>query len=56
LSEISAPAAKRAWARLIKQVYELDPLVCPRCNGAMRIIAYIGEPEVIEKILTPLGL
>ena len=54
--EISSSAAKRAWARPIKQVYEVDFLVCPRCAGAMRIIAYIEEPEVIEKILTHLGL
>ena len=38
-SEVSNFAAKRAWARLIKQVYEVDPLVCPRCAGVMRIIA-----------------
>ena len=43
-SEVSNPAAKRAWARLIKQVYEVDPLVCPRCAGAMRIIAFIEQP------------
>jgi len=54
--DISASAAKRAWARLIKQVYEVDPLVCPRCTGAMRIFAFIEQPEVIEKILTHLGL
>ena len=29
-SEVSASAAKRAWARLIKQVYEADPLMCPQ--------------------------
>ena len=40
----------------VKQVYEVDPLVCPRCAGAMRIIAFIEQPEVIEKILTHLGL
>jgi hypothetical protein len=55
-SEVSTSAAKRAWARLIKQVYEVDPLVCPRCAGAMRIIAFIEQPEVIGKILTHLGL
>jgi hypothetical protein len=55
-SEVSTSAAKRAWARLIKQVYEVDPLVCPRCAGAMRIIAFIEQPEVIAKILTRLGL
>ena len=39
-SEVSDSAAKRAWARLIKQVYEDDPLICPRCGSAMRIIAF----------------
>jgi hypothetical protein len=55
-TDVSAFAAKRAWARLIKQVYEVDPLVCPRCGSAMRIIAVIEQPHVIEKILTHLGL
>jgi len=56
VNEVSASAAKRAWARLIKQVYEVDPLVCPRCGGAMRILAFIEQPEVIAKILAHLGL
>ena len=55
-SEIPASAAKRAWARLITQVSEVDPLVCPHCGGAMRILAFIEQPEVIAKILTHLGL
>jgi hypothetical protein len=50
-----APIAKRAWAR-IKQVYEVDPLACPRCAGTTRIIAFIEQPDVIEKILTHPGL
>ena len=55
---LAAPgrAAKQEWARLIKQVYEADSLLCPRCGGAMRIIAFIEQPAVIEKILTHLGL
>jgi hypothetical protein len=56
LTEVSGSAAKRAWARLIKQAYEVDPLVCPRCAGAMRIIAFLEQPDVIAKILTHLGL
>ncbi len=44
------------WAELIKKVYAADPLLCQRCGGAMRIIAFIEQPEVIEKILTHLGL
>jgi len=55
-AEVAASAAKRAWARLIKQVYAADPLTCPQCTGPMRLIAFIGQPEVIEEILTHLGL
>jgi len=27
---------KSAWARLIKKVYGVDPLVCPKCQSEMR--------------------
>jgi hypothetical protein len=40
-------AARRRWAALIHSIYEADPLVCPRCRGPMRIIAFIAEPWVI---------
>jgi hypothetical protein len=35
---------------------ETDPLVCPRCNGTMRIISSIEDPSVIRDILNHLGL
>ena len=43
---------------LIKRVYEADPLVCPKCSGEMKVIAFIEPPqgEVIEKILKHCGL
>jgi hypothetical protein len=47
---------KRSWARLIKKVYEADPLVCPRCSGPLKIISLIGDGPVIEKILRHLKL
>jgi hypothetical protein len=34
-----ATRTKATWARLIRKVYEADPLVCPKCNGPMRVIA-----------------
>jgi hypothetical protein len=39
------------WAALIKAVYEVDPLKCPKCGGTMKIVAFIEESRVIEKIL-----
>jgi len=49
-------AAKEAWAKLIRRVYEVDPLQCPRCGAQMSVIALIQDPAVIERILTWLGL
>jgi hypothetical protein len=51
-----AARAKAAWARLIRKVYEADPLECPQCKGPMRVIALIENPGVIQRILEHLGL
>jgi hypothetical protein len=42
---------RMTWAALIKHVYEVDPLKCPTCGGTMKIISFIDQDEVIEKIL-----
>ena len=38
---------------LIKRVYEVDPLCCPKCGGQMKVVSFIEPPqaEVIEAIL-----
>lgn len=51
-----ASRARAAWARLIRKVYESDPLVCPKCQGPMRVIALIEDPAVERAILKHLGL
>jgi len=51
-----ARVRRRSWARLIKKVYEADPLVCPPCSGPLKIISLIGDAPVIEKILRHLKL
>ena len=47
-----------SWAMLIKRVYEVDPLSCPRCASEMKVVAFIDPPqgEVIDKILRHCGL
>ncbi len=35
-------------------MFNIDIETCPACGGAVRIIACIEDPEVIEKILTHL--
>ena len=44
-------ALRRRWANLIRRVYEVDPLVCPRCGAEMRVVGFITEPKVITRIL-----
>ena len=51
-----ASHAKSAWARLIRKVYEADPLECSKCHGPMRIISLIDDPPVVRRTLEHLGL
>ena len=46
------------WAALIKCVYEVDPLECPKCGAEMKIISFIEkrQTDVIEHILRHCGL
>jgi len=48
--------ASKKWRELIKKVWEVDPLICPKCGKPMRVIALIDEPGVIFEILSHLGL
>jgi transposase len=29
---------------MIRKVYEVDPMVCPKCGGPMKVIVFITEP------------
>jgi hypothetical protein len=43
---------------VIRRVYEVDPLECPRCGGPMKVVSFIErcQHEVIERILRHCGL
>lgn len=43
------------WAMLLARIYEVMPLLCPRCGSPLRVISFITEPKVIRKILLHLG-
>ena len=47
------PAERRAamtWAQRLMRVFGIDIKTCSVCGGALRIIASIEDPVVIEKI------
>jgi hypothetical protein len=52
------PAERRAsmtWAQRLKRVFNIDIETCRECGGAVKVIACIEDPVVIEKILTHLN-
>ena len=51
------PGERRAsmtWAQRLKRVFDIDIETCSECGGAVKVIACIEDPVVIEKILTHL--
>ena len=48
-------ATRFVWALLLARMYEVLPLLCPQCGGAMKIIAFITAAVVIREILGHLG-
>ena len=50
----SAPL-RMCWARMLKRVFDIDMERCA-CGGTLKCVAVIEQPEVIEKILTHIGL
>lgn len=43
------------WAGLLRRVFLVDALECPRCHGRMRIVAAVTGGDAIERILKHLG-
>ena len=50
----SLQQARRRWAELLRRIFEVDPLRCSRCGHEMRIVAFITQPRVIDRMLTHL--
>ena len=43
-------------SELLRRVYSVDVLTCPRCGGLCRLLAAIQDPLSIEKVLRAMGL
>jgi len=51
---IQKPSAN--WARLMKKIFEFDPLICPKCGSSMKIKAFITDSKEIIRITKNLGI
>jgi hypothetical protein len=52
----TSPRWRVPWAELLRKVFAIDVLACPRCAGRLEIIAFIAEPSIARRILDHLGL
>ena len=52
--EVSKSA--RSWAACLSRVFEVDPLVCPRCAATMVPVAVIMNDAELVRLLSHLGL
>lgn len=46
----------KGWAEMIRNVYEVDSLICPSCRGKMSIISFIDDHKLIDRIIGHLKL
>jgi hypothetical protein len=56
LPPLKKEKASRSWVRLIRKIYEADPLVCPKCDCELKIIAVIVDPKQAKRITSHLGI
>ena len=52
--DISDKASRKAWARLLAKIYEIDLFVCLKCGSEMKVIAIIQDMAEIKRILNHL--
>jgi len=56
IEEEPKPITSKGWAEMIRKVYEVDPMICPRCGGRMRVVAFLTEHAVVDRIIRHLEL
>jgi hypothetical protein len=41
---------------MIRKVYEVNPMVCPKCGGTMKVVAFLTDYAVVDRIIDYLKL
>jgi hypothetical protein len=50
------PIPSKGWAEMIRKVYEVDPMVCPQCGSRMKVISFLTDYAVVDRIIDHLKL
>jgi hypothetical protein len=56
IEEELRPIPSKGWAEMIRKVYEVNPMVCPKCEGQMKVIAFLTDYAVVDRIINHLKL
>jgi hypothetical protein len=56
IDEELRPTPSKGWAEMIRKVYKIDPMICPRCGGQMKVIAFLTDYAVVDRIINHLKL
>ena len=48
---VTASERRKAWARLLALIYDVDPFRCPVCGNRMSVIAVIRDPVEIRTLI-----
>ena len=53
---MTASIPSKGWAAIIRKVYEVDSMVCPKCGGRMKVVAFLTDFSVVDRIIGHLKL
>jgi hypothetical protein len=56
IEEERLPITAKGWAEIVRKVYEVDSLRGPQCGGRMKVVAFITEVAVVDRIIDYLKL
>ena len=56
IEEELRPIPSKGWAEMIRKVYEVDPMLCPHCGATMKVIAFLTDYKVVDRIINHLKL
>jgi Zn-finger nucleic acid-binding protein len=51
----AASAARKSWAACMRKVFEVDPVLCAKCGGEMKLVAVILDDGELDRILAHQG-
>ena len=54
-AKAAASAALKSWAACVRKVFEVDPVLCVKCGGEMKLVAVILDDGELDRILAHQG-